>query len=159
MPTWHDALTFTAFAWQSWHLALSSLVTAVVLVGVLAVMAWRGRPQHLGDLAVQTAVLLLATFLFAKLALFNEYYVAAAMLVTGLAGVGVAFPTGDVALPSVHELRRLIRPRGTPDPLTSPDDKRADTPADTPTGAAVMPCDAPPPVPSAGRAPGDEFGS
>lgn len=139
MPTWPGALTVTAFTLQSWHLALSSLVTVMVVLIALAVICWRGRPHSLGDLAVQAAVLLLAAFLFAKLAFFNEYCLAATMLVTGLAGVGVAFPAGDVALPGVHALRRLIRRRGTPDPLTSPDDKRADAPADTPTGAAVLP--------------------
>jgi hypothetical protein len=108
MPTWPGALTVTAFTLQSWHLALSSLVTVMVVLIALAVIGWRGRPHSLGDLAVQAAVLLLATFLFAKLAFLNEYYLAAAMLVTGLAGVGVALPSGDVSLPDVRALGRLV---------------------------------------------------
>jgi hypothetical protein len=113
MPTWPGALTVTAFTLQSWHLALSSLVTVMVVLIALAVFGWRGRPHCLGDLAVQAAVLLLAAFLFAKLAFFNEYYLAAAMLVTGLAGVGIALPSGDVALPDLRALRRLV-PRWRP---------------------------------------------
>ena len=138
MSPWYGSLDVIAFAWQSWHLALPSALTAMVALIALVAIAWRGRPEHLGDIAVQAALLVLATFLFAKFAFFNQYYIAAAMLVTGLAGVGVAFPAGDVSLPDVHALRRPIRRRGTPDPLTSPDDKRADAPADTPAGAAVL---------------------
>jgi len=108
LPTWPGALTVTAFTLQSWHLALSSLVTVMVVLIALVVIGWRGRPHSLGDLAVQAAVLLLATFLFAKLAFLNEYYLAAAMLVTGLAGVGVALPSGDVSLPDVRALGRLV---------------------------------------------------
>ena len=119
MPVWPGALTVTAFTLQSWHLALSSLVTVMVVLIALAVIGWRGRPHCLGDLPVQSAGLLLAAFLFAKLAFFNEYYLAAAMLVTGLAGVGIALPSGDVALPDVRALRRLVpgwrppRPEGS----------------------------------------------
>jgi hypothetical protein len=108
VPPWPGALTITAFTLQSWHLALSSLVTVMVVLIALAVIGWRGRPHCLGDLAVQAAVLLLAAFLFAKLAFFNEYYLAAAMLVTGLAGVGVALPSGDVSLPGVRALGHLV---------------------------------------------------
>ncbi len=87
---------------------------------------------------MQAAVIFLCAFVFGKFANFNQYYVGAAMLLTGLAGVGVVFPAGDVALPGVHELRRLLPRRGTPEPLSSPDGKSADTPADTPTGAAAV---------------------
>jgi hypothetical protein len=107
MPMWPTALTVTAFAWQSWHLALSSLVTgAVVLIAVL-VIAWRGRPAGLGEIAVQAAVLLLATFLFAKWAFFNEYFMASALLLAGLAGAEVALPVTDVALPGARVRQRL----------------------------------------------------
>jgi len=113
MPMWPTALTVTAFAWQSWHLALSSLVTGAVVLIAVAVIAWRGRPAQLGEVAVQTAVLLLATFLFAKWAFFNEYFMVSALLLAGLAGAEVALPVADVALPDPRNLRRLA-PRATP---------------------------------------------
>ena len=106
MPMWPTALTVTAFAWQSWHLALSSLVTGAVVLIAVAVIAWRGRPTHLGEVCVQTAVLLLATFLFAKWAFFNEYFLASALLLAGLAGAAVALPVADVALPDPRALHR-----------------------------------------------------
>ena len=117
MPPWHDSLTVTAFVWQTWHAALPSLLSVVVVLLAIPLLAWRGRPAHLGDVAVQAAVIFLSAFLVAKFAFFDEYYVVAAMLVTGLAGVGVAFPAGDVALPAVHELRGLIPRWGTFRPL------------------------------------------
>ena len=82
-------------------------------------------------------MIFLSAFLVAKFAFFDEYYVVAAMLVTGLAGVGVAFPAGDVALPDVHELCRLLPGWGTPRPLGSPVDTPVDAPADAPAGAAA----------------------
>lgn len=106
MPMWPTALTVTAFAWNTWGLALSSLVTGVVALIVVALIAWRGRPEHLGQVAVQAAVLVLATCLFAKLALFNEYFLASALLLAGLAGAEVALPVADVALPDPRGLHR-----------------------------------------------------
>ena len=108
LPTWPGALTVTAFTLQSWHLALSSLVTVMVVLIALVVIGWRGRLHREVPERVRAAVLLLATFLFAKLAFLNEYYLAAAMLVTGLAGVGVALPSGDVSLPGVRALGHLV---------------------------------------------------
>jgi len=134
---WPSSLTVTAYVWQTWHVVAPFwLAVAAVLIGV-ALVGWRGRPAHLGDVAVQAALIFLCAFVFGKFANFDQYYVGAAMLLTGLASVGVAFPAGDVALPGVDELRRLLPRRGTPDPLCSPDGKPADTPADTPTGAAA----------------------
>jgi hypothetical protein len=130
MPPWHDSLTVAAFVWQTWHVALTSVLSVVVVLLAIPLLAWRGRPAHLGDVAVQAAVIFLSAFLVAKFAFFDEYYVVAAMLVTGLAGVGVAFPAGDVALPDVHELRRLIPRRGTPSPLGPPVGAPADAPAE-----------------------------
>jgi hypothetical protein len=132
---WPTSLTVTAFVWQTWHVAVPFwLAVVAVLIGV-GLVCWRGRPARLGDVAVQASLIFLCAFVFGKFANFNQYYVGAAMLVTGLAGAGVAFPAGDVALPSVHELRHLVRRRGPRDPLTPPDDKRAGTPP----GAAVLP--------------------
>jgi hypothetical protein len=137
VPPWHDSLTVAAFVWQTWHVALPSVLSVVVVLLAIPLLAWRGRPAHLGDVAVQAAVIFLSAFLVAKFAFFDEYYVVAAMLVTGLAGVGVAFPAGDVALPDVHELCRLLPGWGTPRPLGSPVDTPVDAPADAPAGAAA----------------------
>jgi hypothetical protein len=127
MPMWPTALTVTAFAWQSWHLALSSLVTgAVVLIAVL-VIAWRGRPAGLGEIAVQAAVLLLATFLFAKWAFFNEYFMASALLLAGLAGAEVALPVTDVALPGAR-VRQHLAVRAGPRVSAKPVVDSASTP-------------------------------
>jgi hypothetical protein len=116
---WPSSLTVTAFVWQTWHVVAPSLMAVVAVLIGIALVGWRGRPAHLGEVAVQAALIFLCAFVFGKFANFNQYYVGAAMLVTGLAGVGVAFPAGDVALPSVHELRLLLPWRGTSDPLPS----------------------------------------
>jgi hypothetical protein len=128
---WYGSLTVTAFLWQTWHVALPSLLPVVAVLIAIALVGWRGRPARLGDVAVQAALVFLSAFLFGKFANFNQYYVGAAMLVTGLAGVGVMFPAGDVALPDVRALRRLVPRRGTP--------RRLESAADRATG--VTPCD------------------
>jgi hypothetical protein len=122
---WYRSLTVTAFLWQTWHVALPPLLPVFVVLIAIALVGWRGRPARLGDVAVQAALVFLSAFLFGKFANFNQYYIGAAMLVTGIAGVGVTFPAGDVALPDVRALRRLVPRRGTPSRLASAADGAA----------------------------------
>ncbi|MGP8160884.1 MAG: hypothetical protein ACLQGJ_06635 [Candidatus Dormibacteria bacterium] len=52
-------------------------------------------------------MLVLVAFLFAKWAYFDYYYVAAMMLMAAVAGAGIEFFPGEVALP---DLGALLRP-------------------------------------------------
>ena len=99
-----------------------------------ALIAWRGRPQTEGDLALQAAILNVVAFILAKQMFFNYYFASEVMLLAAMAGAGVALPEADVTRPAVvtalaRDARRLLGNRRAP--------RR--TPTATPTAARLTP--------------------
>lgn len=107
----YNALTLTSYLWQTWHLVLPGWLPAILVVVTVVLIIGRGPPSHEAELAGLAAVMIFATFLAAKWAFFNYYYIAAMMLLAAMASAGVRFAPGDLALPDPRALLRRSKLR------------------------------------------------
>ena len=111
LPPRYDSLTLTSAVWQLWRWGLPSwLPVAAIAVAVVFIIS-RRPPRNQGEVAALAAVMVFATFLVAKWAYFNYYFVAAAMLLVTMASASIPFSTGDVALPDPRSLFTLHKAR------------------------------------------------
>jgi hypothetical protein len=98
----YDALTLTSALWQAWHLVLPSWLPVIPVLLAVAFIIRRGRPVRESDLPAMAALMVLATFLLAKWAFLNYYYVAAMMLLAATASAGLESSSEDLALPDLR---------------------------------------------------------
>jgi hypothetical protein len=99
-PPRYEALNLTSFIWQTWnHAVLPAWLPGLPALLAVVWIVWRGRPLDWGDLAVQAVVLTFATFLLAKWAFLNYYFISSVMLLTAVATAGVSFNREEAALP------------------------------------------------------------
>jgi glycosyl transferase family 87 len=107
LPPRFGALTLVAFAWKLTHRTLPSLVSILGVAALVAAIAWRGRPSDEADLSVQATVLSIASFLLAKWALFNYYFISEVMILVAMAAAGVRLAPGEVRLPFASFAQRM----------------------------------------------------
>jgi hypothetical protein len=147
LPFRSDSLSLAAELFRLTHAQLPTAFPFLPLAVAAALIAWRGRPQTEGDLALQAAILNVVAFILAKQMFFNYYFASEVLLLAAMAGAGVTLPAGDVARPAVAELlgagRRL---RASPTP-----------PRRTPTAAATALRLTPPPTRKASWVPPTEL--
>jgi hypothetical protein len=109
LPPRFGALTLVALAWKLTHRTLPSLVSLLGVAALVAAIAWRGRPRDEADLSLQASVLSIASFLLAKWALFNYYFISEVMILAAIAAVGVRFAPGEAQLPFASLAQRMRR--------------------------------------------------
>ncbi|MFN2451671.1 MAG: glycosyltransferase 87 family protein [Candidatus Dormibacteria bacterium] len=115
-PPRTDSLTLSSALYWSGH---GMVPGAVALIGTAAValVVLRRRPDDLADVLLGSAVISTVSFVLAKWAYFNYYFIPAVLLVLYLASRGVPLgPDGDVATPSWARHRRRL---GLPVRLTT----------------------------------------
>ena len=122
LPMRYDGLTLTAYVWSVFQVTLPGWLPAIIVLLVLALFVRRGQPSHYGELAVQAALMVLATFVAAKWAFFNYYYIATVMLMAAAAGTGVAFAPEELAMS--HFIHWLMRPLALRDAAPEGNDYR-----------------------------------
>jgi hypothetical protein len=99
-----DSLTFNAYL-VSLKLPLLPFAVSAVVVALTAVLVLRRRPATYGDLLTGTAVLAIVSFLVAKWAHFNYYYIPAILLMLAIAGDGLALDTPEMIAPPAALVR------------------------------------------------------
>lgn len=80
-----DSLTINSYL-HLYNLPLLPAALSLLVVGVTTVLVLRHRPSTYGQLLTGTAVLVTMSFLVAKWAYFNYYYIAAVLLMLAVAG-------------------------------------------------------------------------
>jgi hypothetical protein len=126
-----DALTVNAYL-ISLKLPLLPFAASAAIIALTAVLVLRHRPRSYGDLLSGTAVLAMVSFLVAKWAFVNYYYIPAVLLMLAIAGDGLALDSPEMIAPPAVLVRivawgratagRLLPRRPVPGPaLTSPD--------------------------------------
>jgi hypothetical protein len=113
-----DALTINS-ALNSFALPILPSVVATVVVAATTILVLRRRPATYGDLLTGTAILATASFLVAKWAYFNYYYIPAVLLMLAIAGTGLPFDIPEMIRPpallsrsSAWLMGWLAHPRG-----------------------------------------------
>jgi hypothetical protein len=106
-----DALTFNSMLSQL-GLPLIPFSLAAVVIGLTVVAVLRRRPETYGDLLTGTAVIVTASFLVAKWAFFNYYYIAAVLLLLAIAGDRLALDVPDMIRPPALLVTLARRLRG-----------------------------------------------
>ncbi len=99
-----DTLTFNAYL-ASLKLPLLPVAVSAAVVALTAVLVLRRRPATYGDLLTGTAVLAVVSFLVAKWAHFNYYYIPAVLLMLAVAGDGHPLDTPEMIAPPASLLR------------------------------------------------------
>jgi Glycosyltransferase family 87 len=106
-----DALTVNAFLAEYNLPVLPFAASAVVVAAATVLVLWR-RPKTYGDLLTGTAILASVSFLVAKWAFFNYYYIPAVLLMLAIAGNGLAVDVPEMISPPALFLRCLEWVRG-----------------------------------------------
>jgi hypothetical protein len=120
-----DALTINAFL-NRLRFPVLPLAGSALVVATATVLVLRRRPHTYGELLTGTAVLVTVSFLVAKWAFFNYYYIPAVLLMLAIAGNSLAFDAAEMISPPVVFLAlaerfrraqgRLPGAGGMPDP-------------------------------------------
>jgi len=114
-PPRTDAVTLSSALYWSGHGMLPGALAAVGTLGV-AILTLRRRPADLADVMLGSALISTVSFVLAKWAFFNYYFIPAVLLVLFIASRDVPLgPAGDIALP--HAALLLRRRRAPVPPL------------------------------------------
>jgi hypothetical protein len=76
-------------------------------IAIATILVLRRRPASYGDLLAGTAVLATVSFLVAKWAYFNYYYIPAVLLLLAIAGDGLAVDIPEMISPPAVLLRSV----------------------------------------------------
>jgi len=93
-----DALTINSYL-NSLGLPILPAVVSALVIGAAAVLVLRRRPRTYGDLFTATAILATVSFLVAKWAYFNYYYIPAVLLMLAIAGDSLPFDVPEMIRP------------------------------------------------------------
>ena len=107
-----DSLNLAAWLTDNLHVQFPSLLPVPLLLIATILIAWKGRPRVVTELALQAAILNVVAYIMAKQAFFNYYYISAVMLLVAMAGAGLPLLADDVALPWQGLVARLRGLRG-----------------------------------------------
>jgi hypothetical protein len=120
-----DALTINAFLSRS-NLPILPFAGSAVVVAAATVLVLRRRPNTYGELLTGTAILVTVSFLVAKWAFFNYYYIPAVLLMLAIAGNSLALDVPEMISPPAvfltfvkwlrRAMGRLPGTRRSPDP-------------------------------------------
>ena len=99
-----DALTINSYL-NSFHLPILPFAVSAAIIITAAVLVLRRRPDSYGELLTGTAILATVSFLVAKWAYFNYYYIPAVLLVMAIAGNALPIDTPDMIRPPALFLR------------------------------------------------------
>lgn len=123
-----DALTINSYL-NSFHLPILPFAVSAAIIITAAVLVLRRRPDSYGELLTGTAILATVSFLVAKWAYINYYYIPAVLLVLAIAGNTLPIDTPDMIRPPALFLRivewcqamagRLLPRRGVPASVAS----------------------------------------
>jgi hypothetical protein len=105
-----DSLTIDSYL-NSLHRPLLPLVASATVIAIATVLVLRRRPNTYGDLLAGTAILATVSFLVAKWAYFNYYYIPAVLLLLAIAGNGLAVDIPEMISPPAVLLRSVARLR------------------------------------------------
>jgi hypothetical protein len=109
-----DSLTLNSYL-NSLHLSILPFAVSALVIAVAAILVLRRRPATYGDLLSGTAILASVSFLVAKWAYFNYYYIPAVLLMLAIAGNGLVVDVPEMISPPAVLLRAvewLRRARG-----------------------------------------------
>ncbi len=101
-----DSLTVNSFL-NSIHLPILPFVASATVIAVAAVLVLRRRPNNYGDLLTGTAILAIVSFLVAKWAYLNYYYIPAVLLMLAIAGNTLPLDTPEMIRPPALFLRTV----------------------------------------------------
>ncbi len=93
-----NSLTLNSYL-NSYGLPILPFVVSALVVATAAVLVLRHRPRSYGELLTGTAVIATVSFLVAKWAYFNYYYIPAVLLVLAIAGNNLAVDTPEMIRP------------------------------------------------------------
>jgi Glycosyltransferase family 87 len=101
-----NALTINSYL-HALQLPSVPFVVSALLIGAATVMVLRQRPRTYGDLLNGTAILATLSFLVAKWAYLNYYYIPAVLLMLAIAGDGLALDVPEMISPPLLWLRSV----------------------------------------------------
>jgi hypothetical protein len=111
-----DSLTVNSFL-NAYGLPVLPFAVSALVIGVTTVMVLRHRPATYGELFTGTAILATVSFLVAKWAYFNYYYIPAVLLMLAVAGNSLPLDAPEMIRPpavflaSADWLRRALNRR------------------------------------------------
>jgi hypothetical protein len=114
-----DSLTFNSYL-NAFNLPILPFAVSALIVAAAGVLVLRRRPNTYGELLTGTAVLATVSFLVAKWAYFNYYYIPAVLIMLAIAGNSLAVDTPEMIQPPAILLKGVAwwrataerRPRG-----------------------------------------------
>jgi hypothetical protein len=106
-----DSLTLNSFL-NSIHLPILPFAISACVIAVATILVLRRRPASYGDLLTGTAILATVSFLVAKWAFFNYYYIPAVLLLLAIAGNNLAVDVPEMISPPALLLRSVEWLRG-----------------------------------------------
>lgn len=107
-----DSLTIDSYL-NSLALPILPFVVSGLIIVATAVLVLRRRPNSYGDLLSGTAVLATVSFLVAKWAYFNYYYIPAVLLMLAIAGNSLPLDVPEMIRPPAILLKGLARWRAS----------------------------------------------
>jgi hypothetical protein len=106
-----ESLTLNSY-FNSFHLPILPFVASAFVIAVATILVLRRRPANYGDLLAGTAILATVSFLVAKWAFFNYYYIPAVLLLLAIAGNNLAVDVPEMISPPALVLRSVGWLRG-----------------------------------------------
>jgi len=106
-----DALTINSFL-NSFHIPILPFAVSALVIATATVLVLRRRPSTYGEMLTGTAILATVSFLVAKWAYFNYYYIPAVLLVLAIAGNSLAVDVPDMISPPAVFLKSVNWLRG-----------------------------------------------
>lgn len=106
-----DSLTLNSLL-NSLHLPILPFAVSACVIAVATILVLRRRPTSYGDLLAGTAILATVSFLVAKWAFFNYYYIPAVLLMLAIAGNNLAVDVPEMISPPAVLLRSVEWLRG-----------------------------------------------
>jgi hypothetical protein len=101
-----DSLTINSYL-NALSLPILPFVVSAVIIGTATVVVLRHRPNNYGELLTGTAVLATVSFLVAKWAYFNYYYIPAVLLMLAIAGNELPVDVPEMMRPPAVLLRAV----------------------------------------------------
>jgi hypothetical protein len=128
-----DALTINSVL-NGFQVPILPFGVSALCIAVTAVLVLRRRPNTYGELLTGTAILATVSFLVAKWAFFNYYYIPAVLLMLAIAGDSLAVDVPDMIRPPVMLVRASGWLRRATGHVTRPPGRlpRSEAPLNTP---------------------------
>jgi hypothetical protein len=111
-----DSLTVNSYL-NAFNLPILPFAVSAAIVLATTVLVLRRRPNSYGDLLTGTAVIATASFLVAKWAYFNYYYISAVLLMLAIAGNNLAVDVPEMIQPPAILLKGVDWWRATAERL------------------------------------------